>query len=352
MNLLEKYIGKTILMSTLMVLLLFFAVQSFVQFLAELQFIGRGHYGVFQALVFVPLQSINILYQLFPVAGLIGCLLGLGRLATHSELVVMRASGMSKGQINLAVIKMTIILLVFVTIIGELVGPWAGHFAENYKSIAIHNSPVSVVRSGWLRDGNNFLYIGNMQSRTKLVDVSRYTYKNNRLQLAAHAKSGELKDGQWHFVGIKESRISPNGITSKTIAHQVWPVNFDPKILDLANLNVNYETLWSLSKLLVFMAKNVLQANQIAFAFYQRLFQPLATIVMICLAIPFIFGPLRSATMGLRMLVGVMVGFLFYTLNQFFGPFSMVYQVPPILSALIPIMLFALIDLFLLWRIK
>lgn len=352
MNLLERYIGKTVLFSTLIVLLLFFAVQSFVQFITELQYIGRGHYGLLQALVFVPMQSISVMYQLFPVAGLIGCLIGLGRLATQSELVVMRASGVSKAQINIAVIKMTIIMLVFVTAIGELVGPRAGHFAENYKVMSMYNSPMSVARSGWLRDGNNFIYIGDMITNKKLANVTRYKYVNNQLQLLSHAATGELKNGQWTFFNIKQSDIGKDGVTSKNISKQVWPVSFDPKILGLANLNVNYETLWSLSKLLIFMKKNDLQANQIAFAFYQRLFQPLATIVMICLAIPFIFGPLRSATMGLRMLVGVMVGFLFYTLNQFFGPFSMVYQVPPIWSALIPIILFAGIDGVLLWRVK
>jgi lipopolysaccharide export system permease protein len=77
--------------------------------------------------------------------------------------------------------------------------------------------------------------------------------------------------------------------------------------------------------------------------------QPFATLVMIFLAIPFIFGPLRSVSMGLRIMAGVIVGFGFYILNQFLGPMSQVYQIPAVVAALVPTMVFAMLGAFLLF---
>ena len=71
-----------------------------------------------------------------------------------------------------------------------------------------------------------------------------------------------------------------------------------------------------------------LAVNQFEFSFWQRLFQPLTTVLMICLGIPFIFGSLRTASMGSRVLLGVVVGFCFYIMNHFFGPITMVYRRP------------------------
>ena len=61
------------------------------------------------------------------------------------------------------------------------------------------------------------------------------------------------------------------------------------------------------------------------------------------MALSFIFGPLRSVTMGARVIMGVLTGFGFFILNEVFGPLSLVYQLPPYLGAILPSMLFAAI---------
>ena len=95
-----------------------------------------------------------------------------------------------------------------------------------------------------------------------------------------------------------------------------------------------------------------LDASGDKFAFWQRIFAPFATLVMVLLAIPFVFGLLRNATMGLRMLVGMIFGFGFYILHQFVGPMSIVYHVPPILAALLPSLIFAAIGSMLLFKVR
>lgn len=347
MNLLDRYIAKVLISATFIVFLLFFGVQSFVQFLAELQNIGRGNYGVWQALLYVPIQSIGIMYQLFPVAGLIGCLLGLGRLATHSELIVMQAAGVSRVRINLSVIKATVIMLLIVTAVGEGIGPWASRFADNYKSILITGKHRSGINNGWVRDGDNFMYVGNVITPEKITNVIRYYFSDDKLKLISVAKSADFMDQQWIFHDVTQTQLTNKGADLQHFADQAWGVNFNVKLLGIANLNTSYETLPFMYQLIKFMQANNLQINQVSFSFFQRLFQPLATMVMICLAVPFIFGPLRSSSMGLRMLVGILLGFVFYTFNQFLGPFSMVYQMQPVVAAVLPIVIFLAINVWL-----
>jgi lipopolysaccharide export system permease protein len=111
-------------------------------------------------------------------------------------------------------------------------------------------------------------------------------------------------------------------------------------------------TLHELNRYLREQSRNQQNASNYKFSFYQRIMQPLTTLVMMILAIPFIFGPLRSSTMGSKLLVGATVGFGFHIMNQFFGPVSTVFQWPPELAAIGPTLIFALIGVYLMRRVR
>jgi lipopolysaccharide export system permease protein len=353
MNLLDRYIGRSIIGATLIVVLILVGLYSFIEFLNQLSDIGKGNFTLLSALIYVPLLLPQDLYQLFPVAGLIGSLLGLGRLATNSELIVMRASGVSKARIIASVVKTTIFMLIFVTALGEIIAPRAKDFAENYKALAESGGQALQTRQGaWVRDGDNFIHIDTVSPEGKLQGITRYKFANQDLQLASSAKEGYFKDGQWMFNQVEESRIDQKKVTTQHFEKQFWNVSFNPNLLGVTDVKAEQATLLELHRYINYLKNAGLLATQYEFSLWKRLFQPIATIVMICLAIPFIFGPLRSVTMGLRLLIGVIIGFSFYTLNEFFGPFSLVYQFPPIWAAAIPILIFAIVDSVLLWKFK
>ncbi len=133
---------------------------------------------------------------------------------------------------------------------------------------------------------------------------------------------------------------------------QRLPLNvvFNPTLLQAGRKRVDQQSIVELYHAIIYRNHSGLATNQYQFTFWHRLIQPLTTIVMICLGVPFIFGSLRSASMGLRVLTGVIIGFAFYMLNQFFGPFTMVYQIPPVLAAVMPTLLFAVACVILLGR--
>lgn len=336
---------------TALVLLVILGVEMFIAILRELDDIGTQGYGVKQACIFVLLTLPAEVYPLFPAVALMGCLIGLGKLASQSELIVMEASGVSKTQITLFVLYAAILMLVVVTAIGEGLNPRLVHFAHHYKTQAQTGGALAESRQGlWIRDGENFIYIDQVLPEGKLLFALRYQLDGTVLKVASSAKEGSYQQHQWVFSDVTETVFSPQKVVSVHIASQVWPVTLDPDFVGVANINPNQASLPALKRYIYYLAKSGLYTKPYEFEFWKRVLRPLAALVMIGLAIPFVFGSLRSKPMGFRILVGVIIGFGFYTFNEFLGPFSLLYQVPPFLCAVIPLLVFAVLDIILLRR--
>ena len=95
-----------------------------------------------------------------------------------------------------------------------------------------------------------------------------------------------------------------------------------------------------------------LSTKRFLFSFWQRILQPVTTLVLIGLAVPFVFGSFRDSSMGMRIMTGVLIGFAFYMMNQLFGPITLVYQFPPLLAAVLPTMIFFIIAAVLLSKTR
>lgn len=348
----DCYLGKIVIGAIFLVVLILLGFEAFIEFTREFPDIGNGSYGLPQVLAYVPMILPTDVYQLFPMAGLLGCVIGLGLLASHSELIVMRAAGVSVAHITLTVLKAAVLLSIVVLFMGEIVAPFLQHKATVSKAEAISGGQAMLTRQGiWLKDRNNFVHVQSVSSYEHLHGITRYSFdEENQLQLLSFAASADYEDGQWVFRDIVQTDLSAandnnktnNKVTTTHFAEQRWGLQLKPRLLDLTSMSAEQKSLPELSRYIKSLKQSGLNAASYEFGFWQRVFQPLTILVMIVLAIPFVFGPLRTATMGLRMLIGTMVGFVFYIFNQFIGPFSIVYQIPPLIAALSPTVIFAI----------
>lgn len=345
MNLIDKYIAKTILATTALVLCVLLGVQSFVQLAAQLQDVGKGNYSWLQAFVFVPLMLPSDAYQLFPMAALLGSLVGLSRLSNTSELMVIRTSGMSLFQIAKAVLMAAAVMLFFVTIVGEFLGPVSRDLALNIKTGAISEGRMLHTRSGvWLRDHNNFMHISKIKNRHDISGITLYELSpQHRLTKLAYAESGRLQDKEWLFTNVDETVFHPEHIEKHHYQQQQWPVHLNTRLMVLSEVDPHQQSLKKLYKYLKFRKHSGQGRGLYEYVFWQRVFQPLATIVMILLAVPFVFGPLQRSSNGLRVIAGILMGFGFFIMNKFFGPLSQVYQIPPAIASIMPAFVFAMI---------
>ncbi len=355
MKLLDKYVAKTVLSAIALVTLMLAGLQVFILFVNQLDDLGRADYGLLEAAVFVFLQMPYQVYLFFPMASLLGCLVGLGIMANHSELVVMRAAGMSIGQITRAVMKASLLLVVIVTVPGESLVPKMAYYANDYKMSKLTGGQAMRTAQGvWLRNKSDFISIYRVLPSRELLNVNQYRFDNDhQLRIARFIRKVVYENNQWQAYDVSETRFVGNDKTEvKKIDKMLWPVDVQPKVLGISGSEPDELTLKELYHYLKAQKQNRIAATGYRLAFWQRLVQPLTTMVMMLLAIPFIFGPLRSSTMGSKFLIGATVGFGFYIVNRFFGPVSMVYQFPPELAAIGPTVIFALLGLYLMKKVQ
>lgn len=354
MRILDRYIGFAIFSATGMVMLVLLGLESFMEFITELNNVGKGNFGIVRAVLFVVMQLPTDLYQLFPMAGFLGSLVGLGRLANNSELIVIQSATVSISRIAWAVVKVALVMLVFVTMMGEWVAPTLLQKADQMRSRAMGQAVGWKAMDGvWLRRDNHFIHVGVIKSATEIADVVRYDFSADRkLRAVSYAVKGQYVNGEWQLLDVARSLIGVTAVTVTHIKQEPLGFVFRPDLLRYQQLDVGRQSLWALLKTIQYRERAGLVSSQFEFNFWQRAIQPVTTIIMICLGIPFIFGSLREVSMGVRILTGIIVGFSFYMLNQLFGPISLVYQFPPWLAAAMPTLVFLAIYAILLRRLR
>ncbi|MES2217944.1 MAG: LPS export ABC transporter permease LptG [Pseudomonadota bacterium] len=345
MKILHKYIARSVIASTALVLLVMVGLIFVIDFLEELKDVGSGDYGFAQAFVHVLLESPRHLYQFFPMLVLIGGVIGLGVLSAHQELVVMRAAGFSVRRIALAVIAAALSLTLVATAVGELLVPKSHHLATTRKQSEQSGGQAVATLSGiWIHEGNNFLQINRVEGLQHLVGVTRYQFDAQHHLLATYyVASLERRQGKWLSHDVLKTTFANNQTQSQHLGEMVWDMPLNPNLLNVGLIEPPEMSLATLHNYSQHLVQNGLQASDFEWEFWKRIFQPLTTIVMILLAVPFVLVFSRSVTMGWRVFFGIVVGFVFYILNAFLGQFSIVFQFSPLLAALLPTLLFALL---------
>jgi lipopolysaccharide export system permease protein len=323
-------------------------------FMDEVRQIGKGRYGTWEAMQYVLLTVPRLAYQLLPVGALLGATIGLGMLAGNSELVVMRAAGVSLLRIIGAVMKIGLVLVVLTIAIGEGIAPQAERYAQTLRSVAMSDRLTLGGRNGlWARDGETFVNVREILPSGRLGQV--YIFERDtslRLTRLVRAESAVYRDNLWILKQVVSSEISEDGIVSKRLAESPWQTKLSPDLLNVVTVKPNTLAIPGLYQYVNYLHDNGLDAAIYEQALWGKLVMPAITVVMMFLSIPFVLGPLRSVSIGHRVLVGTLVGVGFYIVNQMFAYMGLVFGLPPVLSAIAPAGLAFLVGYFMLRRVR
>jgi len=351
-KLFERYLGREVLLATLLALLALTAVDGVLAFIAEMKDVGRLNYGTPQALQFVLLTLPGRALDMLPVAALLGGLIGLGRLAAGSELVVLRAAGVSRGAMVAALLKLALVLMVFSVILGEVVVPPAERYARTERAAAKSGGTVQQSLHGvWARDGNAFIYIRELLPSGQMKDVTIYQLDGHRrLRIATHADAAHYDRGGWILDGLRQSLIDPDRVITRSARSEGWASLLRPELLGVVSSGPDYLSALSLVEYISYLQENGLDAKRYELALWNRIVGPLSLPVMLIFALPFVLGPLRDAGGGKRILFGILLGIGFYLLNRTYYQLGQVYGFNPIVSAAFPTVLFLAIALYALRR--
>ena len=354
MTRLDRYIAQHVIHGTLVWLVALVALFSFIAFVDDANNVGRGDYTTVMALEYMVLTVPRRAFELFPLAALVGALMGLGTLASSSELTVMRSSGVSVRRICAAVMLGAAVLIIAAVGIGELIAPSAEQYAQARRSVALTDALTLNTRSGfWIRDGNSFINIRRVSEDHDMHDVNIYEFDAaKKLRVATHARQARYDAGKWQLDEIVQSHLSDDGVQRETLATAVWESLFEPELVNVVSVAPESLSVLGLRRYMDYLGKNGLDTSRFEFALWHKFIYPLATGVMIILALPMVLGRLKSSGLGQRIVVGVIVGILFHVLNQAAGHLGLVYGVSAALSATVPTALFACAAVLMLSRVR
>lgn len=341
MRIIDRYIGQAVLVSIVTVMVILAALFFLIGFVNEFEKIGQAEYTVWQAVMYIMLHVPQNIYEIFPMAALLGTMLGLGALSKKSELVIIRACGVSRMRISLAVIKSATMLIVLVVIIGETIAPPALEYANQTRLKALASQLSLNTDYGlWARDGNTFIHVRNVEHDGRLVDINFYTLNDaGSLGKQLHADTARYNGEVWVLRNVKESYIDHTGIQQNVLPQLEWQTLMDPELVTIVSLEPTNLAVWKLMDYIRYLRSNGLESKQYELAMWNKLITPFTLLAMVLLAVPFVLRSQRQTSIGLQIILGFLVGIVFYIASRLAGQIGLVYNVTPVISASLPTLL-------------
>jgi len=353
MQILDRYIARNIIVSLLIVLVVLMALFTFFQFLEEIKEVGKGRYDTGKAFLFVLMTLPSLAYQLLPITLLLGCTIGLGVLASNSELTAIRAAGVSLEHIIGAVFKVGVVVIVIAVVVGEWIAPMSEQQAQTMRSVAKSSHLSLKGRQGlWAKDGAQYINVRKILPGKRLSDI--YVYEVDHQHHVTHmlrAESASYRKDNWVLENVQHSYLVKGNVIANFEDKHVWDTDLSPELLSVVTVQPNTLSIWGLYQYIDYLQANGLSADQYKQTFWSKLMVPVVSGVMVLLSIPFVFGPLRSVSIGHRILAGALVGIGYHLFNQMFSYLGLVMKLNPAFTALMPTLLAMLLVVILLRRV-
>jgi lipopolysaccharide export system permease protein len=345
-SVLARYIIRAVLGHTALVMLVLLALCGLMIFIGQQDDIGVGTYGLDDALLFVVLNLPQYAFDLLPIAALIGSLLALGNLARSMELIVVRAAGVSTARIGAWVAGAGLILMVITGLLGEVVSPPAMHYSRQMKTFAKYKDySMTGNRSAWAKDGDTVIAVRQQSADNRYGGVYVFSFDGQRrLRSVGQANSASVDaQNRWRLEGFKESQIDGDRVIPRQAPTTELATRLSPEFLGLAVLDPDSLPGRGLYTYMQHLRMNGLDARPYETAFWGRIARTFAVTIIVVLAVPFAFGPMRSTGTGARTVVGIMIGVVFFLLVRMLESGGEVFNLPPLVVAWAPTALLALV---------
>jgi lipopolysaccharide export system permease protein len=343
-----------------MIMLGLLAMFSFFDLIQELDSLGQGNYGISQMLVFVLLSIPGHIYDVVPVAVLVGMMYSLGTLARNSELVVMRVSGLSLFNIALILLKVGLLFTILTFLVGELITPISEKMAQRLRVKATDSVIAQDFRSGmWVKDGKSFVNVETVLPDASLLNVHIYEFDENfKLRSISVAKKGNYEDERWALSEVTQTKfntfkkVEQNNIQTQFFSKANWKSLIRPELLNVLLVAPEKMSVWNLYAFIQHLQNNKQKTTRYDVALWSKMIYPLACMVMVILALPFGFIQQRSGGTSAKLFIGVMLGVAYQILNRVFIHLGVLNDWPPLMSAITPTIIFLMAGLSMLFVIE
>lgn len=353
-TILSQYMMRTILTTTALVLVVLLALAGLFDVIAELDD-TRGNYQTPQVILYALLRLPNLAFEMLPVAALIGSLLGLGALAGHSEIIVMRSAGISVSKMSGMVAASGLVMLIITGLIGEFIGPPLDLYARDMRMEArFQKDDAKLGDETWVKDGSVYLHLERISSEFEFGSIYLFRFGDDN-QLASIAKaenSGIDANDNWILENLRETRFESDGVrvVQSSVAVESFEVNAE--LLGSALAKPLSLSARGLLVYIDYLKRNNLDASQYESELWYRASRTMTVLVMPVLALAFVFGSLRAGGSGARLMLGVVVGLAYYLASETLANSGQVFNLNPALVNWLPTIALCLITVIALARIR
>ncbi len=360
MKIINRYFWQETSVNILMIMLGLLAMFSFFDLIQELDSLGQGSYGISQMLVFVLLSVPGHVYDVVPVAVLVGMMYSLGTLARNSELVVMRVSGISLLNIGLILLKVGLLFTVITFVVGELVTPISEKMAQRMRIKATDSVVAQDFRSGlWVKDGKSFVNVETVLPDASLLNVHIYEFDQDfKLRSISIAKKADFADEHWGLSEVRQTKynthqkIEQTSVQTQFFNKANWKSLIRPELLNVLLVAPEKMSAWNLYSFINHLETNKQKTTRYEVALWSKMIYPLACMVMVILALPFGFLQQRAGGTSAKIFTGVMLGVAYQIMNRVFIHLGVLNDWPPLMSAITPTVIFLIAGLSLLFVIE
>ena len=357
MKIRDRYITKTLLSYTSVVLLVWLSIYSFFNFLEELNSIGKADYTTLEAIKYILLQMPELAYKQASPVILLGCVLGMGYLATTNQLVVLRVSGNSILKLTAITIKIALTFVIVILAFGEFFVPLASEEGEKVRAKALGQSFALQSREGfWIREGDNYINVINNIDGSSFTDVTIYQVSpSNKIETIITSESVDfvgtttLAMKNANIISLNEIDNSIE-ITSNKRNNYNKIVSFDRDVIESLKKEPKELTTRKIYKHIQFLDDNKQASSIYKVELYKRLIKPVTLVAMILLAMLFIFGSNRDVSLGRKIFFGITLGLSFEMLSRVGSALSLSFNLSPLMSAVLPTLVIIVLAIVLLSR--
>lgn len=374
-----KYISKEVYKSVTFVMMAFVGLFAFFDLIAEVDRLSQPNtsWAYYFAAVFLGLPS--KVYEIAPIAALIGSIYALVQLAATSEFTAMRAAGMSTSGVVKLMSRIAFGVVLITVLFGEVVAPVAEKAAVPLRAAALGDEVERDFRSGyWLRDAYQdeslglqvrFVNFENFTKEGELLGVQFYEVSPDlKITRWVRAKKADYKRGAGYWVlsevkvqnyfnqqaasGAELGAAQASASSVRSIEVMDWKSTLTPQLLTGLFVRPDRMSAMQLYNYSEFLSSNGQATDNIDLAFAKKVIYPLAIFVMTLISLSFAYLHFRAGGVSVRVFVGVMIGVGFHLVNNLFSHLSLVAKLPPFVSASIPTLIGLVVGLTALWWVS
>ncbi len=374
MNVITRHLAKEILASTGFVLLALVGLFAFFDLVNQLGDISKGELSVIDAIIITALSLPIRIYEVMPIAALLGTVFVMSQWAARSEFTILRVAGLSPVRMATILMVPGIVLMTLTYGFGEFIAPSSDQYMREYRAF-VKNRTLSVRGSNtgaWVREvikkGDvrevRYINIQKMTPEQEAFGWRVYDFSvDQHLSRVIEAKSGTWSNGQgWLLRQATETALPQlNDLTQAPILDEVMvslPVSMmltskvDPGIFSVMMLKPENMSMRALYHYVTHLQQSQQDSGRYEISLWNKAFYPIAILVMIALAMPFAYMNTRSGGMSIKIFGGVMLGLAFYTVNNLFSYIGMLNTWPPLVVALVPTTIMLMLAMFGMWVVE